>query len=68
MKIDFFNTGQTMAFENGVQVPEAQKCWFLCYVEYLDSKGIDPVKQTFHMFDKEFKVFKIDGEFNYEVI
>ncbi len=35
--------------EDSKQVPELQKPWLLLYVEFLESKGIDPTDVEFDM-------------------
>lgn len=43
-KIEFFNQGQQMAFENGKQVPILQTPWILLFAEHAAKNGYDPTK------------------------
>ena len=67
MKITFFDSGNTMAFEDNEQVSVAQKSWLIVFAEYLESCKIDPTKQGFILPDgKEIQIFKTeDNCFNW---
>lgn len=68
MKITFFENGNNMAFENGQQVPVAQKPWIVVYAEYLASQGIDPTAVEIEMpHGTRVRVLKteVDGEDSY---
>ena len=69
MRITFFASGSTMAFEDGEQVPAAQSPWLVVFAEYLAAQGIDPTDQEIVMPDgKGARIFSFedeDGEVNY---
>jgi hypothetical protein len=68
MDITFFSNGATMAFQNGQQVPEAQRGWFLIFVEFLEKQGIDPTQQIFLLPNgAQAKVFRTEAGFNWEM-
>ena len=69
MRITFFPNGMNTAFENGKQVPAAQRPWLLVFVEYLVTQDIDPTAQEMMMPDgSQVKIFRYedeDGEIGY---
>lgn len=72
MKITFFSSGSTMAFEDSQQVPAAQKPWVMVFAEYLASIGIDPVGHEFIMPDgRQARIVQIEDEgevtYNWEI-
>lgn len=68
MNITFFNNGNTIAFENGQQVPIAQEPWILTYVRYLVENGIDPTRHNITLPNGErAKIFKTEGGYNWEI-
>lgn len=69
IKIEFFADGGTMAFENGEQVPIAQKHWILVFAEYLAANGIDPEQQEFTMSSgRSVEIIKDDYGYNFRLI
>lgn len=50
MKAIFFPNGNTMFFnDKGGQVPELQRSWFLLYIDFLVSKGVDPFAVKYYL-------------------
>jgi len=67
-EVYFFRNGNT-AFLDGAQVPELQRPWILLYVEFLVSKGVDPLGIVFRLPDgKNARVFKTSEGFNWEFL
>ena len=65
MKVYFFPNGNTAVIEDNKQITELQKSWFLLFVDFLVSKGIDPTKVNYHSLSENVEVFKIPDEYNW---
>ena len=53
IKVMFFSSGVTAAFEGQEQIPELQVAWFKLYVDLLKEKGIKPEDVDFTMPDRQ---------------
>lgn len=68
MKVTFYGTGQTTAFERGKQIPVFQRSWLLLYFEFVESKGFDPRSFVYEMDGQRFRPIKNeDGTWNYRI-
>ena len=65
MEVYFFPNGNTAVTENNRQITELQKSWFLLFVDFLVSKGIDPTKVNYHLLSRDAEVFKIPNGYNW---
>lgn len=64
-----WENGMTMVFNNsGEQIPELQKPWFRIYLEWLESKGVEPSEIQFNLPDQNaYKAKKMaDGYYVWE--
>jgi hypothetical protein len=74
MRITFFANGMNMAFEDGEQVPDAQRPWIIVYAQYLASQGIDPTAQEIVMPDgSKVRIFSFEDDsgataYNHETV
>ena len=69
MEVIFFGNGNTAVLEDGKQVPHLQKSWLMLYVEFLESKGIDPTKVKYSLpIGKEAEVFKTPDGYNWRIL
>lgn len=68
MRIQLFDNGLNSAFEDGEQVPMAQKPWLIVFAEYLESVGIDPTKQEIKLPDgRKAQIFSTEEGFNWSI-
>jgi len=60
-RVIFFPNGNTMCFDDdGEQVPRLQRSWFMLYVAFLESKGIDPLTVKYELPEGPVTLFKVD--------
>ena len=69
-EVMFFNNGNTAFFsEEGEQLAELQKSWFIFYINFLVEKGIDPTKGAYTFPNgKAAKVFKTEDGYNWSFL
>jgi hypothetical protein len=68
--IHFFANGNTMAFDkNGEQIPKLQQSWFLLYLKFLESEGIDVISPKYTLPNgRSAAPFKTDGgKYNWQI-
>lgn len=64
----FLPNGNTGVYENGKQVPELQKSWFLKFVEFLESENVDVMNSTYEFQKGKVKLIKTEEGYNWTFI
>ncbi len=66
-EIWFFPNGNVAVTEDGKQIPEFQESWLILFVNFLESKGIDPTDAIYHLGSEEVEVFKTSDGYNWRI-
>ena len=68
IKVMFFSSGNTAAFQNGQQIPMLQESWLMLYVHMAVACGVDPADLDITMPDgHKAKIIEVDGVLNWAV-
>ena len=70
VRVMFFPNGNTACFdEEGEQIPKLQESWFILYLQFLSSNGINPIdiEYDFPLGDKV-SVFEIPNGYNWRIL
>lgn len=69
MKVIFFPNGNTACFDDAGQVPILQKSYMQLYIEFLETKGVDPASIIFQLPNGEIaRAIRIEGGWNWRFI
>ena len=67
-KVMLMRHGLTAYFRNGKQVDELQESWFKLYLEFLESKGVDPTQVEIELpSGQRAKPFRTEYGWNWEL-
>lgn len=62
----FFPDGQTAVTDGREQIPELQQSWLILFLEFLESKGEDPMAYEFKLpSGQTARAFKTDSGYNW---
>lgn len=69
MEVIYFSNGNTAVFDkNGNQIPELQQGWLKLSVEFIKSKGLDPLKMKFTLPNNDnATLFKTEDGYNWRI-